>query len=208
MSIYFISTLAEVNINNHYYDMRKLEYSIALHKILHYGCPVILIQSETDTVNKSCIESLLPRFNTVLSIPNTLSLTNYNTKSQKEFISIQQFIKSNPTINDNDWIIKTSGRYVLIDDSFYNKVKNAGNEIQGFAKFGCEGSTIYTFCFALRYKWFKQIFLKDNCELNYHCIEKFIVNCFYDYNIYNHIESIDKLGILINPDNQAEYSVL
>lgn len=52
MGVLFITTLAELPVGNSLYNIRKTEYLIALHKILNYKLPSILIRSESNLVDQ------------------------------------------------------------------------------------------------------------------------------------------------------------
>jgi hypothetical protein len=108
MSLYILTTLAEVESSHPLYSLRRAEYMMCLHKMLHYQTPTILIKSETSRVNTSCINDILDKFTYVHDIPNTQVLGAVG-KSQQEYASIQSFINTNPNIEDDAWIVKLSG---------------------------------------------------------------------------------------------------
>ena len=199
-------TLAEVETTHPMYPVRRSEYMMCLHKILNYNYPTILIKSETARVDKSCVHELHDRFTDVIDIPSTREL-GAGEKSQQEYVSIKQFINTNPPIDDEAWIVKLSGRYMLIDDTFMDEVKNAPPETQGVIKLFEDGNKMYTFCYALRYKWFKSFYKYPVQFMGYLNIERFILECIKIENIFKNVKKLDRLGIITNVNNENKYQI-
>jgi hypothetical protein len=206
MTIHILVTTAEVSNQHPLYSIRRSEYMMCLHKILNYNCPTILINSETERVDKSCIDDILHKFTTVINIPNT-NLLGAIGKSQQEYVSIKQFININPQIDDDDWVVKLSGRYLFIDDTFMNEVKMASPETQGLIQLCDNNTQMRTFCYALRYKWFKSFHKYPVQVMGYLNIERFILECILRENIFTNIKIIDRLGILANINNENKYQI-
>ena len=206
MSIYMLVTLAEVETTHPMYAVRRSEYMMCLHKILNYNYPTILIKSETARVDKSCVHEIHDRFTTVIDVPSTRDL-NAGEKSKQEYISIKQFIDTNPPIDDDAWVVKLSGRYLLVDDTFINEIKNASPETQGFIKHFEDGNKMFTFCYALRYRWFKSFYRYPVEFMGYLNIERFILERILTDGIYNNIKKLDRLGILANVNNEDTYKI-
>lgn len=206
MSIHILVTTAEVSHDHPLYSVRRSEYMMCLHKILNYNYPTIVIKSETDKNDKSCISDIEYKFSNVINIPNT-TILGANGKSQQEYISIKRFIDINPSIDDNYWVVKLSGRYLIIDDTFMNEVRNASSETEGIIQLCDNNTQMRTFCYALRFKWFK-LFYKYPVQFMGHLnIERFILDCIKKENIINNIKVIDRLGILGNINNEDNYYV-
>jgi hypothetical protein len=206
MSIYILSTLAEVDTSSPLYPIRRSEYMLCLHKLLNYNYPTILIRSETERITNSCVHDILHKFTNVIDVPSTRKLGATYGKSQQEYVSIQSFINTNPSIDDDAWIIKVSGRYLFLDDTFVNHVKSASPEIQGVIKLCDNDTQMVTFCYALRYKWFK-LFYKNPVEcLGRMNIERFILICIQNAGIFANVIKVDRLGILANVNNENKFS--
>jgi hypothetical protein len=206
MSIHILVTTAEVSADHPLYAVRRSEYMLCLHKILNYNYPTTVIKSETDRNEKSCISDIEYKFSNVINIPNTAAL-GANGKSQQEYVSIKQFIDTNPSMDDDDWVVKLSGRYLLIDDTFMNEVRTASSETQGLIQLCDNDTQMRTFCYALRYKWFKSFYKYPVQFMGYLNIERFILDCIKRENIINNIKVIDRLGILANINNEDKYCV-
>ena len=130
-----------------------------------------------------------------------------NGKSQQEYVSIKQWIDTNPSIDDEDWVVKLSGRYLFIDDTFMNKVKTAPPETQGLIQLCDNDTQMRTFCYALRFKWFKSFYKYPVQVMGYLNIERFILERIKGENIFMNIKNIDRLGILANINNEDNYCV-
>jgi hypothetical protein len=207
MSLYILITLAEVESSHPLYSLRRAEYMMCLHKMLHYKIPTILIKSESSRIDKSCVSDILDKFTYVHDIPKTQALGAIG-KSQQEYASIQSFINTNPNIEDDAWIVKLSGRYLFIDDTFMNVVKEASDKIQGFVKIVNNNKQIYTFCYALRYKWFKSFYRYPIHYMGYKNIETFILEQIKSENILDDIKNMEYLGILANINNDGQYLII
>ena len=206
MSIHFIITAA-VKTQNITHDLlieRNTEYKLCLHKLFYYNKPVHAIISEcTKEESKETFFSKF-QFSSELYIPSTKDL-NAKTKSQQEFLSIQKYIEDNNNFKDDDWIIKLSGRYLLLSDYFIENVKNATNECDAIVKIVDNDAKVYTFCFALRWKYFKELYLYDVNYLGDLSIEHFLFSYIYDNKLKT--TYIDKLDILTNINNEGIYRI-
>jgi hypothetical protein len=207
MTVYILITLAEVEPTHPSYSLRRAEYMMCLHKLLNYKYPTVLIKSETERINKSCIHDILDKFTYIHDIPNTNNLGAVG-KSQQEYVSIQSFIHTNPIIDDDAWIVKLSGRYLLIDDTFMNEVNTAPKEIQGIVKIINNNTQIHTFCYALRYKWFKTFYKYPLHYLGYKNIETFILDQIRRENLLGVVKNLSHIGILTNVNNEDRYLVV
>jgi len=206
MSIHFIITGAVKikNITSELFIERNTEYKLCLYKILHYKKPVHAIISECTKEESKETSFSKFAFSSELYIPSTTDL-NAKGKSQQEFLSIQEYVKNTTMFNDEDWIIKLSGRYLLLSDFFMDAVKNAPKECDAVVKVSDTNPQIYTFCFALRWKHFKDLYLHDVNYLGDQCVENFI----YSYLIDNKIKTIilPKLDILTNINSEGIYRI-
>ena len=101
---------------------RYIEYMIALHKIFSYNKETYGVLSE---YNENVLH--VPPFDTFQFKKNLKlepdTLEHCTTKSQREFYSIQLLIKD-MQIDDDVFVIKVSGRYVILKDTFFNTVES------------------------------------------------------------------------------------
>jgi hypothetical protein len=206
MSIHFIITGAVKikNITSDLFIERNTEYRLCLHKVFHYKKPVHAIISECtkEESNETSFSNFT--FSSELYIPSTTDL-NAKGKSQQEFLSIQEYVKHTTNFNDSDWIIKLSGRYLLLSDYFLDNVKGAPENCDAIVKISDTNPQIYTFCFALRWKYFKDLYLHDVNYLGDKCVENFV----YSYLIDNKLNTIilPKLDILTNINSEGIYRI-
>lgn len=205
MSIQFIITGAVKikDINPNLFIERNTEYRLCLHKLFHYNMPVHAIISECskDESNETSFAGF--KFSSELYILSTKDF-NAKGKSQQEFLSIQTYVK-NATFDDNDWIIKVSGRYLLLSDNFYNIVKNAPDDYDAVVKTSDTHPQIYTFCFALRWKYFKECYMLDVNYLGDQCVENFVFSYINDNKLKTIV--VPKIDILTNINSEGTYRV-
>jgi hypothetical protein len=191
MSIVFITTLAQHLDNDEKYKEREKQTMYSLSRIFSYKLPVYGVISETYNDINWLPKQFFP-FEKLLEI----EITDINTnKSQKEFNSIKSLLM-NTNLDDDAWIIKISGRYLIYNDLFINTVKEQPSSIKAVIR-TCDNHTqMYTFLFALRFKFFKDFFsniLPDNINL-----EK-ILFLYLQHNLSDEeIKFVDNLGIICN----------
>jgi hypothetical protein len=204
--IIFITTGADIEP----YIERYVEYMFSLHKIFSYKLPVYGVLSECSTIynKKSAPFDKFP-FNHLLKISS--GDIQVHTKSLKEYYAIQLLVQSinSITISDDTFVIKVSGRYLLIDDTFVNLVKEKQSDLSIPSIY--RKSTIsqqYSFIYALRYKYFKLFYSNVHPLLTAgHNIEE-VLQLFLEYNnlIEKSIE-VNHLGILTNIDNHGGFVI-
>jgi hypothetical protein len=126
------------------------------------------------------------------------------TKSQKEFYSIKSLLNY-IDLDDNTWIVKVSGRYMIYNDEFIETVKKSSNNIKAIIKTCDNDAQMYTFLFALRFKYFKDFFINYNLPNDMN-LEKIIL--FYIQNNFSKFEInyINDLGIICNIDDCNEFT--
>lgn len=188
---------------------RYVEYIMSLSKLFNYNIPIYGMLSEYNPMlSDSPPFSKFP-FRMLKTI-DVGALNGYS-KSQREFLSIRTLLESMNTlpIDDNTFIIKSSGRYLLIDDSFVNCVKdNVSNEsVQSIVRL-CDGDTQqYTFLYALRYKHFKQFYRQDVAPLRYKNIERAALEFLKERDIFKHTIVLNHLGILTHIANCDPFTI-
>lgn len=133
------------------YEIRKREYIEAVEKIKKFGfMPYIVESCQTGPTFLDLLSDKVWYAKT-----NDLALRN---KGVNEAKALLNFFKYNP-FNDDDIIVKITGRYLFLDDSFLRCVIDHP-EYDAFVKYAYLGTlnikeaAIYTHCFALRYKYF------------------------------------------------------
>lgn len=186
-----ITSLAQYINNNEIYNEREKQYMYSMARIFSYKLPVYGVVSETHNDCNWLPKNFFP-FEKLLQIYSTDTELN---KSQKEFYSIKELLQY-INVDDNTWIIKVSGRYLIYNDNFINNIKESSENIKAVIK-KCDNDTqMYTFLFALRFKYFKQFFynnLPNNINL-----ERAILIYIETILKEEEIKMVDDLGILCN----------
>ena len=189
---------------------RYIEYTLSLHKVFHYSYPVIGVLSEIDKENnKDCPPFDLFPFQTLTKITRG-ELDGYN-KSIREGISIIRLLQEAPTIDDDTFIIKISGRYLIMDDSFITIVKNnvLNHNIVAVIRTAENQTAQYTFLYALRYRYMKEFYEKykhevhDDISVEYRIFEFLKQNQLLQSTIM-----VNQLGILANINNDDIFQMM
>ena len=197
--IYAIITTSLIKDN---YDIRKKEYIDAININLQFlneipNIKIVIVENNNNT------NSFLDDFNqTVIYTDNNWTALSYN-KGPIELTDIHQVINI-LNINDDDFIIKITGRYPIQNNSkFINTIKNNDlNNIDCIIRYGSlfdikvnyRINDCITGLIGMKCKYIKQIQLPREDE----CVEwkwAEIANTIPD----NRIIMLDNLGIFINP---------
>jgi hypothetical protein len=208
--IIFLVTGADYINNSIIKKGRYIEYMIALHKIFYYSYPVIGVLSEIEKDNKEDrppFESF--PFQTLLTIQRG-ELDGYN-KSVREGVSILRLLQEVQTIQDHAFIIKVSGRYVIMDDSFIAIVKQhtTNHHIAAIICPRENNTSQFTFLYALRYRYIKEFYKRYQHELyDTTSVEYRMVEFLKEHKLLEHTIMVDKLGILANIDNEGKFQML
>ena len=200
MSIVFITSLAQHLDNDEKYELREKQTMYSLSRIFSYKLPVYGVISETHNDNNWLPKQFFP-FEKLLEIVSTEKNMN---KSQKEFYSIKTLVY-NMNLNDNTWVIKVSGRYMIYNDTFVDIVKKCPDNIKAVVR-TCDNNTqMYTFLFALRFKYFKEFFINIQIPNN---INIEMLTLLYIQHIFssNEIKYINELGIFCNIADENKFS--
>jgi hypothetical protein len=207
--IQFVTTCATLPVNTDptIIAVRDTEYTIALHKLENYKLPIHAILSETndDAYSKSLFKNFTFTSKTLI---NSTTELGAKTKSQKEFVSIQKALHNLDSLHDDDWIIKTTGRYVFISDTFYTIVKHAESKARAIVKLSSPPSQAYTFCFAMRVKEFREFYSQSLSELGNKNVERFLLEFLKKNEILTSTVSVSNLGILANIANSGNYQIV
>lgn len=139
------------------YEIRKNEYLTSLEILRNYGYhnPYII-----ESINENP-PTFLNDYSKNVLYPN-VNNPNLRNKGVNEAKSIAESFKR-LSFHDDDMIIKITGRYFFKSDKFLKIVEEHPN-IDAFVKLAPDGQ-VYTGCFAMRYKYFKEM-------LNYFDYEK------------------------------------
>jgi hypothetical protein len=207
--IIFIVTAADIipNITPILRRERYIEYMHCLHKIFNYEIPVYGVLSEYDREN---IIDTPPfkkfPFNKVVYIDHGI-LPSLK-KSHCEIIAINTLLDNlNPLeIDDDAFIIKISGRYLLLDDSFIDAVKlNLDTTVQTIVKHN-NINHVFTFLYALRYNHFKRYYK------SYSQSDMSTENTLFSYlrtnNLLDNCINIKRLGVLTNVCNENTFEIV
>jgi hypothetical protein len=124
-------------------------------------------------------------------------------KGVREAMGLIKFIESNREINDNDIVIKHTGRYKFLSKFLLDDIeKNQDKDL-----FVRENTNQYfTGTFGMRYKYFKQFLL----NLNLNQMEKNMINIekkIYDFSIQENLnkKTYSNIDIYSNINNQQKY---
>jgi len=181
-----IKILCTAALINNQYEMRKHEYIDCLQRLSHFGYQPLVVES--------CVQgpTFLDTYATVFySQTNNFRLKN---KGVNEAISL---LAAFPYYNfqDDDMIIKLTGRYYFYSDQFL-KVVTQHPEIDIFVKEFSDGQ-MCTSCFAIRFKLLKELLT----HIDYSWMEHNMVNIeriFADYvnTCISHNISVKKVSML------------
>ena len=197
MDIIIVTCVAQNKINEtqENYKIRESQYMYSFARLFSYKLPIYCVVSETYNLPLYYPISQFP-FKKIVNIESTIQLLGNVCQSMKEFISLKYLVQ-NMDINDNTWIIKTSGRYLLEDDTFVTLVKNTNNSTEAIIR-SCDNDTqIYTFLFAMRFKHFKNLFQNFMIENNVN-LERFVYLYILEFIPKENIKYVDHLGIFCN----------
>ena len=195
MSTVFIATLAQHVDKDEKYKEREKQYMYSLSRIFSYKLPVYGVLSETYNDKEFRPKTYFP-FKQVVEIPSTLEMFGFLTKSQKEFYSLKTAL-NDINMSDDTWVIKVSGRYMIIDDSFVNTVRSASDSIKAIIRTCDDETQMYTFLYALRFKYFKEFFIENDLSNNINLERVTFLNIIHSFS-REEILMIDRLGIFCN----------
>lgn len=208
--IVFIVTGAHsiANVSDALARERYIEYMIALHKIFTYNKPVYSVLSEYDSETSHCPPFDLFSMTTLLKLPISF-LDDAKTKSQREFLSIKELVR-NMNLEDDTFVIKLSGRYIILKDTLYNLVEQYKDNKNVNAIVCIPPAQLlqqYTFLFAMRWKFFKEFYELPLSIVSTKNIERVIVEFCENKNIVNSIINIERLDILANINNENKFQI-
>jgi hypothetical protein len=203
--MHFIITGADHVSNTSLRRERYVEYMLALHRVFSYGLPVLGVLSEYAPSENTPPFSQFP-FKLVKTIQRG-ALDGLG-KSQKEFASISELLKDVTDISDDEFIIKASGRYMLVNDTFVNLVKEheTNPRVNAIVRLCDQGTQQYTFLYAMRYKYFKQLHSHPMFPSGVN-VEQVTLDFIKTNGLLDTTLKVDSLGILANINNENNYTI-
>jgi hypothetical protein len=111
-------------------------------------------------------------------------------------------------LDDDEFIIKVSGRYLLLNDSFVNLVKSAENasNINAIVRLCDNDSQQYTFLYAMRFKYFKEFYQTTVLPPGKN-IERAVLEFIHAKGLYETTLKVSELGILTNINGEGDFKV-
>jgi len=205
MSINFITTAAYFipNFTNEILKIRETEYIYSLAKVFSYNLPVYGVVSETN--NNEFHPYIRFPYKYICNISNSIELNAF-TKSDKEYVALQSIINK-MNCEDDDWVIKITGRYLIIDDTLINNVKKSRSIVKAFIYKICENNMV-TYFYAIRFNLLKKLLEENVSCLNSGNIEAYFYIKLHHYLNENEIVYLDKLGIFTNINNENNYTCI
>ena len=183
---------------------RNIEYTLCLHRIFSFGLPAYAVVSELDGSEPGPFLSLASRFSNLITLRKGV-LDGLN-KSQKEFASIKALLDTMDL--DNEFIIKVSGRYLLLNDSFVDTVKSAekASNINAIVRLCDNDTQQYTFLYAMRFKYFKEFYQTTVLPPGKN-IERAILEFIHARGLYETTLKVSELGILTNINGEGGFKI-
>jgi hypothetical protein len=194
--VVFFATLADVPENSQHYVRRKYQYETALEKLSSYSIPMFGVVSETQTPIQTLVDTTAVPFHFLYTIPSTAPY-NATNKSMKEYISMKLATSCTQfnAVNDAAWIIKVSGRYLFVDNTFVTTVKQSSSTCNFIGKYCDNNTQIFTFCFAMRAIHFRKFLENSPTILTDKNIERYVLEFLRDNKLVDTSIFVDRLGI-------------
>lgn len=165
------------------FEVRQKEYVQSLGVLKHYGYEPYVV------------EAICPKGPTFLdnysqhvcySNVNNAKLRNKGVNEARSMmVALQQF-----NFDDNDIIIKLTGRHCFASDAFFKIIQN-NPEVDAFVLYPDQYGNISTICFALRCNYFKGMLLHFDLRK----MERRMINIETELNLY--IQKMKKVGMKV-----------
>lgn len=175
--IQFLLTSA---MNLHQFDWRKQEYLRTFSSLKAYGYNPWIVEALADS---SFFDELTDRV-----IYPQVNNNAWMNKGANETNSIRASIPYLP-FDDEDIVIKLTGRYYLYDNYLVNLIQRTQNDFDAYVCYGknfVSPDHIFTGCFAMRWKYFKKLYNEldlDWAEKEYVAIEKIYADFIQNQNL-------------------------
>ena len=200
--IHVMVTSAQIALR---YEERKVEYLNCFRALKFYGIdPWIIEATNTDS-------SIFDELSDQVLYPQKHNDALKN-KGVNETMSMRASLPLLP-FGDDDMVVKLTGRYYLYDRTFFDIIRENDAEYDAFVCYGKNfvgPEHIFTGCFALRWKYFKQFINEmdfDRAEREYIPVEQL----YAEFIETNHIRTIivDPLNVIakvyFNPEWHETY---
>jgi len=176
------------------YEERKQEYIYSLIILKNWGYEPCIVES--------CKQG--PTFLNDYSSKVIYSATNnplLHNKGANEVLSLCTALKEF-NLDDNDMIVKLTGRYYFSDNSFLHCIQQHP-AIDAFIKYDTQLDMMFTGCFALRAHFFKRMIESINIqEMEQHMINIELLAARYIKNLHEKgdikVMFLDHLGVVAN----------
>ena len=191
MELAFVVTMADASPR----EIRHHEYMYCLSRIFSYGLPVYGVVSETTHYTPA---EFFP-FEKCVYVESTAD-HNAISKSRKEFVSLRKLV-SEVSLDETTWVVKVSGRYMLVNDSFLQRVRMSPK--QAVVR-KCDDTQMYTFLYAIRFGLLKAILeaeLDNTTNIEWH-----IVHHLRRLVSDAEIEYVSDLGVFANINNEGKFA--
>ena len=208
MAIFITTAAYNISSDQLLLAQRYIEYQIALSKIFAYNIPVYGVVSETVGFTGKKVCNYFP-FKRLVDIGNT----NIYGKSRQEFYSLQQLFKmlekDKEHIDENTLVFKASGRYCIVDDTFFiNAIYNQHKYDAFVCKDKSPYNQMYTFYYAIKYKYLRDFYLSKTVHditgnIEKHLLDYIETETKCKLNIYY----ANTLGILTNIANEDRFVI-
>ena len=157
---------------NRQYELRKEEYIKSVQQFRSLGFDPWII--EATNINASFYDEITNRV--LYPNKNNLALRN---KGVNELASLRESFSKLP-FDDDDIVIKVTGRYFLKDSYFIDQIKATQSDYDVWGLFGkhfVDKGHLVTGCFAMRWKQYKEVMESIDlvmAEVDYIAVEKLI----------------------------------
>jgi len=187
--IHVMVTSAQIPLH---YEERRGEYLACLNALKLYGFDPWII--EATNINSSFFDEISHR----VLYPNRHN-DAFRNKGVNELMSMRASLPFLP-FEDDDVVVKLTGRYYLYDRTFFDIIKENDSEYDAFVCYGKNFVSlehIFTGCFAIRWKYFKKFISEMDCdqaERDYVPVERI----YAEFIEANHIHTIivDPLNVI------------
>lgn len=149
--------LLSAALTDAYFEFRKEQYIGSLHLLQGYGYKDVYIVEALKKTGPTFLNDYTP--NVFYATTNNPNFRNNGINEAMTLLEASYFFNFDP----DDIIVKLTGRYHLISDSLIKLIEN-NPDVDVFAKFTDIGN-IYTLCFAMRCKYFQEMYSGMNYEL-------------------------------------------
>jgi len=151
-------------LNENYYEFRKQQYQQTFGILSSFGYTNPYVVEAVKKQGPTFLDDYTN--NAFYASTNILGLKNYGINEARTMLEGLQYFN----FNDEDMIIKMTGRYQPINDTFF-KIIEQNPHIDVFIKVNKEGY-IFTLAFAMRCKYMKEMY----AGMDYASMERNIIN--------------------------------